>query len=578
MLLNEKKSLGRAIVILGLVLAATSCQIPGPALWNGPGIVEPRTELTVSDLNSSVVEPLVDMTFFERPEWANDATVPFSGSVSFAESQISGMENFEAGGDFYDRTLPGFSVDFVTDDQNLIPLVSGTVETERMAVRYWDIVVGAGQVWREDADDGWNRGSFPLHLINRYVGAARNCVATFVYTEDSISNVHIQCSQETAVLSAQRVGDLRTVVPAAYSPKTFSNAAEFVADFDERELARIPTAALTEIDRDGRIAEHFDRNIWTSASTSHGAVYMDGTLYINPPRTRHGIYPYLDEMRHGVFSVTKSMAGALSMFYFAERYDESIFDELIADYVPAFAGRADWQGVTFSDALNMVTGTSANEGELLYEPLTIAEDSETAINNIAGFQTSPVPPGEVFNYATTNTFVLSYALENYVQSIEGPDVHYWDLVHENVLVPIGAKDFGLIFTRDADPSDAVPVLGMGAYPTLDNAAKIARLIFDEGKHGGVQLLNRNKIREALGRTEWDGYDAWRGSGLSYSHSFWSDYVLVGLRRVKVHFMEGLGDNRIIFFPSGLISFQFTDEFDEEFNQLVRAVERVRRSD
>ncbi|MEZ5393837.1 MAG: hypothetical protein R2724_13495 [Bryobacterales bacterium] len=30
--------------------------------------------------------------------------------------------------------------------------------------------------------------------------------------------------------------------------------------------------------------------------------------------------PYPGAMRHGVFSVTKSMAGALAMFYFAERW------------------------------------------------------------------------------------------------------------------------------------------------------------------------------------------------------------------------------------------------------------------
>jgi hypothetical protein len=42
-------------------------------------------------------------------------------------------------------------------------------------------------------------------------------------------------------------------------------------------------------------------------------------------------------------------------------------------------------------------------------------------------------------------------------------------------------------------------------------------------------------------------------------------------------MEGLGDNRILFFPSGVLSFQFTDEFDRRLNRLVHAVERVRTS-
>ena len=53
-------------------------------------------------------------------------------------------------------------------------------------------------------------------------------------------------------------------------------------------------------------------------------------------------------MRHAVYSVTKSMAGALSMFYLAERYEVEIFDALIPEYVPALRDHPAWQGVTFS--------------------------------------------------------------------------------------------------------------------------------------------------------------------------------------------------------------------------------------
>jgi hypothetical protein len=42
-------------------------------------------------------------------------------------------------------------------------------------------------------------------------------------------------------------------------------------------------------------------------------------------------------------------------------------------------------------------------------------------------------------------------------------------------------------------------------------------------------------------------------------------------------MEGLGDNRIVIFPSGVISLQFTDEFDRKLNRLAAAVEAIRTS-
>ena len=560
------------IVALVLALAGTSCQLMGPAPWDGLILTEPRTGLTVDQLRGKETPPFLDMSFFARPDWADDSTEAFSGSISFTETEMIAPKpraSYEG-----EDLFPAIAVDFVSHEQKLIPSVRGLIRGRSDGDRYWDVILGTGAVWREAGDDGWNRASFPIHFLGRYVGEVRNCVATFVYTDEEMSSVSMQCSQETAVLDAQQLGDIRALVPATYEPQTFADTAEILAGYEQYEATRIPTAPLSDIDRYNGIADHFDRDISTNASTSMGAVYLDGTLYVNPPATRHGSYPYPDEMRHGVFSVTKSMAAALSMFYFAERYGEELFDELIADYVPAFAGLPEWQGVTFSHALNMVTGTRAGEGgDLLYYPLELAPDSRTAINNIAGFGDFPEAPGEKFNYATTNTFVLSYALEKYVQDREGSGVHYWDLLRENVLAPIGAEDFGVLFTRDADPSRRIPILGLGAYPTLDNAAKIARLIANEGQHHGRQLLNRDRIREALGRADWEGYPAL--PGLRYSHSFWSAEILVGLCRVKVHYMEGLGDNRIVFFPTGAISFQFTDEFDDELNRLVRAVERVR---
>mgnify|MGYP006292956877 CR=1 FL=1 len=561
------------IVALALAIAGTSCQLMGPEPWEGPVLTQPRTELTVQELLGDAVPEFLDMSFFARPQWASNTSEPFSGSISFSETTMIAPKNRAS----YENEdlFPELTMDFMTHDQRLIPRVRGMIEERSDTDRYWDIIVGTGAVWREADDRGWSRASFPLHLLGRYVGEVRNCVATFVYTRDEISNVCLQCSQETAVLDAGQTGDIRSLIPATYEPRAFSDASKVVAEWERFESTRIPTAPLSGIDSHGEIADHLDRDIHTNASTSMGAVYLDGTLYVHPPATRHGTYPYPDEMRHGVFSVTKSMAGALAMFYFAERYGEGIFNELIADWVPAFAGLPEWRGVTFSHALNMVTGTRAGESaDLLYYPLELAPDSETAITNIAGFGDYPEAPGEAFNYATTNTFVLSYALERYVQSREGAGVHYWDLVRDNVLTPIGADDFGVLLTRDADPSKRVPILGLGAYPTLDNAAKIARLFASEGEHQGRQLLNRNKAREALGRTGWEGYRAF--SGLRYSHSFWSKDVRVGLRRITVHYMEGLGDNRIIFFPSDTVSFQFTDEFDDRLNELVRGVERVRR--
>jgi len=273
------------------------------------------------------------------------------------------------------------------------------------------------------------------------------------------------------------------------------------------------------------------------------------------------------------------MAGALSLMYFAERYDEDIFNELITDYVPTLAEHPGWQGVTFSHTLNMVTGTVGSErNEHFKDILVMPRTAEESINNIATLGDSPGAPGEKFNYIATNTFVLSYALQTYVEEKEGRKIGYWDLVHENVLVPIGAEYFSLRHTVEPDGSKGIPLLSYGAFPTLDEAAKIALLFSKEGNHQGQQLLHREKTREALGRTAWADYSTdndFRGS--KYQHSFWSKSVKTPKCNVKVKYMLGYGENYVLFLPSDVIVFRFLDEYDLDFSDLVQSVEKIRSS-
>jgi hypothetical protein len=52
-------------------------------------------------------------------------------------------------------------------------------------------------------------------------------------------------------------------------------------------------------------------------------------------------------MRHGVFSVTRSLGAAVALLRLAEKYGDSVFDLKIKDYVPVTATHAGWDDVTF---------------------------------------------------------------------------------------------------------------------------------------------------------------------------------------------------------------------------------------
>lgn len=563
------------LILLAVVLS-NSCD-KKPELWEGEKLEQPRSQLTVEHLMGREVLPLIDMSFFSRPAWAQPAGIQFSGEIAFEKTKIT----YPIGRAYYpgENIFPGIKIDFVSDGEELIPLQNEILLNSLQSGDTWNVLVGTGKIWHEPEDGAWSRASFPLSLTDSYIGQVRNCVATFVYTADSISNVYLQSSQETADYNDNQVGNMRAMIPAHYKPRTYANSQAVIEHRMRLKSNRFPVRPLSIIDRENVIADYFDKSIYTSAPTSLGAVVLDGVVYLHPPRTRHGLFPYPNEMRHAVYSVTKSMAGALALFYFAERYGPGIFDELITDYVPVLSDLPEWQGVTFSNTLNMVTGTEGGEDAArMFEVVVKARTAEEAINNIAALGDKMGAPGEVFNYASTNYFVLSYALQKYVEQQEGPGKMYWDLVRDNVLVPLGADDFSLLHTVEAHGEKGIPLLAYGAWPTLDNAAKIAMLFSNNGNYKGLQLLNEEKCKEAMGRTPWPGYstnDDYRGK--YYRHSFWVSDVSVNGCDVEVTYMLGYGGNYVWFFPSGAIAIRFMDEYDLVFKDLVRGVENIRSS-
>lgn len=558
-----------AIILLTLILSACAGQAPPP--WNGPQLSQPRDQLTLQQMQENRLLPLLDMSYFAKPAWAAEATHDFSGSISFADTEMSFPKDREPypGED----TFPAFSADFIAHEGALIPLHKEIIVTRPESDSLWNVILGAGAVWQEEEDGQWSRASFPLSLTDEYIGPLRNCVATFIYNAATMSNVYVQCSQETADLNDGQVGDIRVMLDAAYRPATFPDTEQVIEQHRQYEATRLPVHPLSTIDTDGEIAAHFDKTLWTNAPTSLSAVLVDETIYLHPPATRHGLYPYPHEMRHGVYSVSKSMTGALALFYLAERYGDELFDEQITDYVPALAGHPGWQGVTFSHTLNMVTGTEGSEeAQHLFNILILARTAEEAIHNIATLGDYPEAPGEKYNYASTNLFVLSYALQNYVESKEGRSVYYWDLVQENVLKSIGAPYFTLRHTVETDGSQGIPLLAYGAVPTLDEAAKIALLISNEGQYEGQQLLHRGKVREALGRTGWEGYET-DEQGVTYRHSLRATTVTASNGcDVDVSYMLGFGANYVLFLPQDVILIRFMDEYDLDFNDLVRSLE------
>lgn len=68
-----------------------------------------------------------------------------------------------------------------------------------------------------------------------------------------------------------------------------------------------------------------------------GGLIIDGMIDLRGCETRAGPYPYCEQMRHGVYSVTKSMGAAVALLRLAQKYGDQLLDLKIKDYVTVTA-------------------------------------------------------------------------------------------------------------------------------------------------------------------------------------------------------------------------------------------------
>jgi hypothetical protein len=149
------------------------------------------------------------------------------------------------------------------------------------------------------------------------------------------------------------------------------------------------------------------------------------------------------------------------------------------------------------------------------------------------------------------------------------------MVKENILEPLGIEHLPLTRSRESNGELGTPIMGWGSYPTVHEAIKIGKLLHDEGNLRGQQVLSRAKVREALFRTSYQGYDA-PGTD-RYLHSVWLVSVSTSSCRVGVPLMAGHGGNYVMMVPSGLTLIRFSDANSYDVAPMVRAVERYRSS-
>lgn len=423
-----------------------------------------------------------------------------------------------------EKHIPEFDFEFVQLQDDLIPVKRGLIVTDHP---YWNYILEPGRVWRESGDQGFSRASFPFALVWKGSNATLNGVMTFLFNDEQVSKVWYQITQETTIGYS---ADFWGLLDADYNPGPVDEAESIRLAFAQELADRFPTRPIEQLAEDypGVDASAFGQGVSPRNLTWYGFV-VDGINYVSGCPTRYGEYPYCETMRVPSYSTAKSAFVSVVLMRLALKYDPAVDNLLVKDFVPEAAeSPGDWSEVTFDNSLDMATGNYVSS-----QPMVDEEQWETdpfwseeyyAGRIAAAFDwKNSADPGSQWVYRTSDTFILTRALQNYLNSQQGPEADIFEFVVEEVYQPlhIGPGAFTTLRTKD-DDWNGLPYGGYGMWWIPDDLAKISSFLnADGGAIEDEQILHSGMLAAALQRDPSDrGVE--RHPGGRYNNAFWAD--------------------------------------------------------
>lgn len=459
-------------------------------------------------------------------------------------------------------TLPAFDASFVSDGGDLVPIPRGAISGTHPE---WEWMFSPGRIWQ--ANEGSYRASLPVAL--REVNA--NCLhtghLTFTLTaEGAVSDAYVQFTAETC---AYLQFDLRAAgLPLSAEMEAVDHPESVRAAWRRETSARLPVRPVSQIGQDYPTIAPGALGSPDEISPVNMSVYgllVDGTLYRGGCETRTGEDPYCGALPLPSYSLAKSIVAGIVLMRMEMLYPGTA-DALIADYVPE-CSRDRWGDVTFANALDMATGLytstafEADEGAASLWDFMRQTTHSGRIERACAIHPKQAPPGEVWVYHTTDTYVLGTALQAYWREKSGrPDADFYD----DLLVPLW-RELGLspLLDTTGRSYDAArqPQAGWGLALYLDDIMRIARFLQDGGKIDGAPWLAPTLLAQALQRAP-TSHDLLAGDPTTrYKAGFWAwnaGSALGCKRDVWIPAMSGYGGITIALMPNGHVYSYFSD--------------------
>jgi hypothetical protein len=577
-------------------------------MMSSPGCAAPRQSIPTTDfLLSQWSGGLLANSMFMPPSDAAAEHAPFRGTLSLRETEMTIKPRPLVSRSILGRDaalFPGVALAFFTHGGDLVPVTQDVIRygTTASGRSFWDIIVQPGRVWSEPHDGEWSRAAFPFALVNSLEGETHNGVASFLYKPGKVSNLRFQIVQQTAPFYVKDHFFAAGLVPAAFVPAPTAAAAAAAYD----ALMRTYEASLGDSVRIADWSElaakvgaarlaGFDGKMPTRDIVLAGLDY-EGTFYLKECVSAAGPLPWCARARFGVWSATKALANETALLRLAEKYDPSVFDLKIVDYVPEVARHPGWENVRFEDAIDMATGigngstktgpNDINDGYLtddyaLWYEARSAQDKVKALLD-AG-HVYPWGPGKVARYRDQDMFLLGLAMNNFLKSKEGSAADIWSMLQHEVFEPIGIRYAPTNRTVEPDGSPGQPLMAYGYYPTIGDLVRIARLYQNGGKYAETQILYALRVALLLAGREPRGLptgEQFAFGETTYANAFWIAPYRFGDCRIYYPRMIGWGGNIVALLPHGMTGIRLaksggtTDHAEVDTAGMARVAERL----
>jgi hypothetical protein len=586
-----------------ILLAASAVAVPGDPL-TGSGNAN-RSVLTYTELfsNAAPASPVDDSAGFAVPPGAAAPSQTFEGTLTLSNPTSGGSfrllrdnEKIDTGADSPWRHLSTFSFQFVQNGSYLIPVQQGLVITGSPA---WNYIVGPGRVWQEDGDHGYMRASLPFALVLRNHNCVHNGEMTFLFSNKKsphISRARYQITQETCeYFKFNMWGQL----PATYVHSKVAGAGDLRKAAAAEMANRLPTKPFNALAADYPnsgldLGNFMSGRKFPEDVTTYG-LFINGIHYVGTCQTRYGMYAFCDNMRFASYSVAKSAFAGLALMWLGRQYGSSVYRELIRNHVPQYVDGGDWTNVTFANTSDMATGNyiSTKEEEDEDGPHEDAfTRAEPYAEKIADAFT-PFPhnanPGTTFVYQTHATFVLTQAMNSYLQQRQGSGADIFNSIRDMVYKPIHLSQGGLTMLRTDNSATGKPFGGYGLFLIQDDVAKIGRLLNNSGGMiDGKQALDAARLKESLFRTAdptsmslpvpWSENPSVQNT-YRYHNYFWARHMTTAeFPQYHCDFwvplMSGYGGNSVLLLPNGATFYIFSDGDEWEWFGAVNEINKI----